>query len=91
MSAVNLTWQDNADNETSYEVERRVDGESGFTTIATLPADSVSYSDATAPAQSSIFYRVKAINDWGASPYSETVSVITTGPLAPSLLVASAS
>ena len=43
-SQINLAWTDNASNESSYQVQRSLDGVS-FSTVATLAANSTSYSD----------------------------------------------
>jgi hypothetical protein len=58
---INLTWKDNADNETGYVVERSSDG-SNWLTIAVLPADSTSYKDIGLPPNTEFSYRVHAIN-----------------------------
>ncbi len=53
-----LTWTDNADNETRYEVERVELGGTAFETIAVLDPDSVSYEDPTPRAGTTYLYRV---------------------------------
>ena len=60
-AAVELTWQDRANNESGYFVERRVDGR-GWVRIATLPANSKSYIDRSASAGVGYSYRVRAFN-----------------------------
>jgi Fibronectin type III domain len=69
---INLTWTDNADNETGYVVERSSDG-SFWLTIAVLPANSTSYQDIGLPANTKFLYRVHALNGaapWGGPPNS---------------------
>lgn len=58
---VSLSWIDNAHNETSFEVER-VDTVTGHTELYTLPPDSQSFTDYTAPPNRSYWYRVRARN-----------------------------
>jgi titin len=79
---VDLSWTDNALNETSFVVERSDNG-GGFAVIATLPADSVTYSDLTAAAPNSYTYQVAATSGAGQSGYSNQASVSITMPPAP--------
>lgn len=57
-SSVLLTWTDNADNETRYEVERVELGGTAFETIAVLDPDSITYEDPTPRAGTTYLYRV---------------------------------
>ena len=85
---VNLAWTDNAANETGYVVERSDNG-IAFTPIATLAADSVSYTDPNVTSGNFYEYQVAAVNAGGAS-YSNIASVDWTGaaPAAPTNLAA---
>ncbi len=77
-SNVNLTWTDNADNETSYEVYRALyvrKATPSYTLMATLSADSESYSETT-PGSGTYLYYVRAVNATAQTEaVSETVSV----------------
>lgn len=66
---INLTWRDPAVNETSYEVERRTLPSTSFTKIATLGANTTSYTDGAATRGVNM-YRVRACNANGCSGYS---------------------
>ncbi len=77
---VNLTWNDNANNETSYEVERRLQGGS-FQQIAVIGTNRSSYEDNTGTAGMTYNYRVRARNGAGASGYSNTASATTSQPM----------
>jgi fibronectin type 3 domain-containing protein len=79
---VDLTWTDNAINETGYDVERSDDGVT-FAVVATLPADAVTYSDPTVGVGNGYTYRVAATNLTGTSGYSNEASVTLTLPDAP--------
>jgi hypothetical protein len=68
---VNLTWSDNANNETSYVVQRNTGGP--WTTIATLVANATSYTDATGANLYS--YRVFATSSFGGSNMSNVAGV----------------
>jgi hypothetical protein len=59
---INVTWDDIA-GETNYNLQRSIDG-LNWSNIATLPADSTSYSDMTAPC-GPVSYRVRATNTSG--------------------------
>ncbi|HEX8525314.1 MAG TPA: fibronectin type III domain-containing protein [Tepidisphaeraceae bacterium] len=92
-SQVALSWSDNADNETSFVVERAI-GAGAFAAIATLGTDTTSYLDTTVVAATSYTYRVKAMNAVGSSVYSNTASATTAAapsvPVSPNQLAASA-
>ena len=82
-SQVNLTWTDNASNETSVIVARSTTAGGPYTDIATLAANSVSYNDTGLSAATTYYYVVRAVNAGGASANSAEASA-TTLPLAPS-------
>lgn len=90
-TVVNLTWQDNANNETSLRVERRL-GSGAFSEIASLPANSITHSVTGLTAGTTYSFRVRARNSGGASAYSNVQTVTThaqvTTPAAPSNLAA---
>lgn len=74
---VRLTWVDNAKNEQSYIVERSANDTAHFAAVATLPANSTSYSDGTTDKKVAYYYRVRAVNANGTSEYSNVVRVYT--------------
>ena len=80
-STTAFAWQDNANNEDGYTIERSLDGIL-FTTIATTTANTISFSDAGLTPGASYVYRARAFNIGAVSQYSNTVSV-TTLPLPP--------
>lgn len=73
-SAVNLAWQVHGGNPSGVVIERRT-GESAWTRIAKLPSTASSYDDGSAPANSVVSYRVRAVNGAGESAYSNLVHV----------------
>ena len=76
---VDLIWYDISIEETNYILERSLDGVS-FQTIATLPANTVSYTDSDLQ-QANYFYRIKAKNAIGTSPASNTIQTLgSQGP-----------
>jgi len=90
---INLSWVDNASNESNYTVERSING-STWSEIATLSANTVSFSSTGLSASTTYYFRVRASNSAGYSGYSTasatTPSVQTTPPAAPSNLFANA-
>ena len=63
-SLVRITWTDNSDNETAFEI-RRNDNPLGV-----APANTVQYDDSTALPGSDYRYRIVATNSCGSSPSS---------------------
>ncbi len=91
---INLTWQDNSDNEDGFSVERSEDGVN-FSEIDTVGPDVTSYSDTTVAESTTYWYRVRAYNEYGNSDYSNIYSATTDPclgepPVAPSSLKAKA-
>lgn len=73
---VDLTWNDNADNETGYEVERWIKGGTSHV-IVTLPADITSYSDENLAPDTEYVYVVRAYNTGTQSADSNIVTIRT--------------
>lgn len=85
-----LTWDDLSDNESAFQLERSLEADANFAIVATVARDVAAYSDATLHANTSYFYRVKAINAGGSSAYSTEAEVTTPNapPAVPSTLTA---
>ncbi|OJJ16180.1 hypothetical protein BKI52_36050 [marine bacterium AO1-C] len=79
-SAVNISWGDNANDEDGYEIERSTSTDaSTFSQVAVLPSNSTSYKDATVALGVQYYYRIRAFNTDGASPYSVIFSFVLVG------------
>ncbi len=81
---INLTWTDNATDETTYYIERSVGSSTTYSVIATLPANSTSYANTGLSASTQYNYRVRAYNASGTkttqwSGYSNIASATTPG------------
>ena len=74
---VNLSWRDNAANETGYRVERKLSTESDWSQIADLAAGTRIYSDSSVEPNQSYNYRVYAYNELENSAYSNTANITT--------------
>ena len=89
-TSIALTWADNSNNETSFEVQRRTLPSGAFGVLASPAANAVSYTDTSAAGSTSYEYKVRAKNSAGFSSFSN-VATATTGqtvPAAPSGLAA---
>lgn len=86
-----LKWTDNATNETGYEVQRSTDGTT-FTSLTSLGANAVSYTDNNLTQNKRYYYRVRATTTAASSGFSNvasaTTSAETSKPAAPSGLTA---
>tara|TARA_R110000823_G_scaffold51805_1_gene128721 strand:+ start:252 stop:644 length:393 start_codon:yes stop_codon:yes gene_type:complete len=82
---INLTWNDNSDNESSFIIERGSDNTS-FTQTATVDANINYYTDTDFTLGQTYYYRVKATNEFGDSSYTNTASIYAGIPEAPSNL-----
>ena len=79
-SQINLTWSDNAANETGFVIERcQGAGCSNFASLTPVGANTTSYSNTGLTASTSYSYRVAATNGAGTSAYSNTASATTQG------------
>lgn len=74
---INLSWTDNATNESGFRVERSVGSSTTFTEIGTTGAGVNSYSDAGLSPSTQYNYRVRAYNSAGNSAYTSVVSATT--------------
>ncbi|HEU5202701.1 MAG TPA: multicopper oxidase domain-containing protein, partial [Candidatus Limnocylindrales bacterium] len=90
---VNLTWTDNAANETGFVIERSLDGVT-FSQIGTAPArnntGTTSFADPTVALDTTYTYRVAAVNTVvaGQSAWSNLATVNVSVPSAPSSVAA---
>ena len=76
-SQINLTWVDTNSNETGYLVERSLSSSSGFVQIASLAANTQSYSNTGLAAATTYYYQVRATHSGAFSPYSNVASART--------------
>jgi len=73
---VNLTWQDNSDNEERFIIERK--SGSNFYPLDYVGPNITTYWDIDLPCGMLWCYRVRAYNEAGYSPYSKTACTKTT-------------
>ncbi|HEX6629032.1 MAG TPA: fibronectin type III domain-containing protein [Gemmatimonadaceae bacterium] len=88
--AVDLSWTDNSNNETSFRLERAPDnaGVAGsFSQVVTTGANVTSYQNTGLANSTTYWYRVRAQNSVGNSAFSTAVRVTTLPAVPPSNLV----
>jgi len=87
-NSISFTWQDNASDESSFEIERKLGLDGIYTMIAqplssTGASSSASYQDAGLAADTQYCYRVRAFNAGGYSSYTEESCATTFTPPPP--------
>jgi fibronectin type 3 domain-containing protein/pimeloyl-ACP methyl ester carboxylesterase len=89
---IRLNWSDNSSTETGFEIVRGTGTSGNYIPVATLPANTVSFTDSGLNGSTAYLYKVRAIAGTGESPYSAEVSVTTPAvpatPIPPSGFVA---
>ncbi len=76
-SRIDLSWQDNASNETGFRIERKKASDASYTVITEAGPNVTSYSDTGLSAGTKYSYRIKAYNSSGESSYSNEASATT--------------
>jgi Calcineurin-like phosphoesterase/Fibronectin type III domain len=94
-SQINLTWTDNATNESGFQIQRCAGaGCTNFQEIAETAANINAYSNTGLAANTTYRYRVRAFNDSGDSSFTNVAEAKTASnsalPAAPSALTATA-
>jgi hypothetical protein len=76
-SAINVIWEHESGYETGFVVERKLSSASTYEVIATLPGGTNLYADDGLDEGTIYDYRVRAINYFGSSAFSNTASAQT--------------
>jgi hypothetical protein len=76
-SQINVSWTDNASNETGFKVERATASGGPWSQIGTAGTNIASFADTTVAASTTYYYRVRATNATGDSAYSNIASATT--------------
>ena len=89
-----LEWTDNSDDETGFVIEKRIQGNSSWTTVASIGLNAQAFVENINIGSNSWEYRVKAIRDSESSDYTAVVLISRSGgagstPTAPTNLQAS--
>lgn len=78
-TTVRLTWQDNAEDEDGFSIERSTNGVD-WSEIGTVAANATQFDDPNAEKGATYYYRVRAFNANGYSDYSGVIEVATAAP-----------
>jgi len=91
-STLRLAWTDNSNNETGFQMWRSPDGTTGWTNVGTAQANATWWDNTGLAPGTKYFYRIRAVNSGGASPFTSVVNATTSSvpPAVPSDLVATA-
>jgi len=91
-SQINLSWTDNSNNETGFEIDRATSATGPWSQIASTAAGTTVFSDNGLAAASTYYYRARATNVAGDSPHSNSANATTAQavPTTPGSLSASA-
>ena len=77
-----VTWSDNSNNETGFEIQRATDANFQFNLTTVYPsADATEYSgyDSTILGGVTYYFRIRAVNAAGNSAWSDTASIYSYG------------
>jgi len=80
--AVRLTWQDNSDIETGFELAESIDNRQNYITLDTLPASTTVHQISGCTPYATRHYRLRSLGEFGASAWINFPSV-TPGGFAP--------
>jgi len=75
-SAINLSWTDNADNETGFDIKRSLDS-TNWSLVGTAGINATNYTNAGLISDTTYYYRVHATNSGGNSVYSNIANTTT--------------
>ncbi len=86
-SRIDLSWTDNAGDETGFAIERKTGASGTYVHAATVGANATAFSDALLAAGTTYNYRVQATNAAGNSSWSNEAGATTPAPPAGPVVV----
>lgn len=78
-SRIRLTWRDNSSVESGFKVEMSSDGGRTFRYLGSVGANATSATVSGLSSRTTYWFRIRAYNAAGDSPYSNVVSATTSG------------
>ena len=82
---ITISWQDNSNNETGFQLFRATSAAGPFLAVATAKPNQTSYGDSSLTASTQYFYIIRAINQYGSSATTGQDSANTTTQALPAL------
>lgn len=76
-TAIDLSWADNANNESNFELERSPDGSANWQNVAAPGENVTSITDSGLDPETTYYYRIRAVNAVGVSSWSNIASATT--------------
>lgn len=90
--SIKLDWTDNSANETGFELMRANSSTGTYTPFATVPANTITYTNTGLNSSTTYFFKMRAIGADNESPFTDFVPATTDAapgtPLAPTDLLA---
>ncbi|HYN86759.1 MAG TPA: Ig-like domain-containing protein [Pyrinomonadaceae bacterium] len=88
LGQVTLTWADASDNEVGFKIEQRTGATAAWSQVRQVGANTTTASGFTTSVAEPTYFRVRAYNAGGDSPYSNeaTAPVVTLSPFSPSVM-----
>jgi VCBS repeat-containing protein len=77
-SQISLIWADQSSNETGFKIERKTGVNGAWAQITTVGPNVMTYTDTNRAASTTYYYRVRAYNGVGNSPYSNQAYTTTS-------------
>ncbi|MCF7809979.1 fibronectin type III domain-containing protein [bacterium] len=74
---INIAWDDNSDDESYFQLQRKVGGAQLWNDHARIESDLSVYADTDVMMNTEYHYRIKAVNNAGSSAYSNELIVVT--------------
>jgi hypothetical protein len=77
---IDLSWQDNSNNESMFKIDRKTGAGGSYRQVATVGPNINTYSDTSLIENTTYYFRVSAYNDAGHSLYSDEAYAMTLPP-----------
>jgi alpha-tubulin suppressor-like RCC1 family protein len=78
-SQINLSWRDNSPDEAEFQIERKISG-TAYSQLATVDSNITTYSDMTVSIGNVYYYRVRVVNAFVNSNYSNEATPVLSAP-----------
>ncbi|NJO00526.1 MAG: fibronectin type III domain-containing protein [Bacteroidia bacterium] len=83
ISQIDLSWEDNSDNEEAFELYRSLSKDNGFQLLAQINANTEAYTDTGVLPNTLYFYQIRAINSEEGNSFFSNISGARTVDIPP--------